>query len=147
MAPPLYLSNRQSKEPAMGKHTVKSAFPYSEDGLTSKDMKPGDEITVRDDLVEGLVAGGFIDPELASKVAGAAIKEADLSEVVTDTQAVTDKIATAEAGISDGHIGKPEAAAIVDENKPIPTLPAVEGNVVEADKPADDKAKSDAKKA
>ncbi len=128
----------------MAKYTVTKDFDYSEDGFTSKPVKAGEEIDVRDGLSVGLIAEGFIAngaaAETASKVAGASIKNADLGDVVSDTAKVKGKIATAEAGISDGHIGEPEASAIVKEDKPIPILPPVGENVVENDKP--DQAKS-----
>ncbi len=129
----------------MAKHKVTKDFDYAEDGINTKTVKAGDEIEVNPDIATGLIAEGFIAngaaAETASKVAGKAIKDADLSEVVNDTDAVKDKIATAEAGISDGHIGQPEAAAIVDENRVIETLPATGDNVAEADKPEADKKK------
>ena len=121
----------------MPKYLATKQFDYSPDGHSTTTVKPGDEVDVREDMVSGLLTEGFIADgsaaETASKVAGAAIKHADLSDVVSDTEAVRTKIDQAEAGISDGHIGGPEAAALVHEHAVITTLPAVGENVPEAD--------------
>jgi hypothetical protein len=123
----------------MAKHKVAKDFDHSHDGVNVRRVKAGEEVEIHPDHVAGLIQEGFIHPEVASKLAGAAVKGANLSEVVNDTSAVDQKIATAEVGISDGHIGKPEADAIVDQHRVIDTLPAVGENIVEAEKPAHDK--------
>lgn len=109
-------------------HKVLKPFPFAEDGHTTRQVKI-DEIlhNIEPGLVPGLIEAGYIvaatSDELASKAAGEAIAAAAHTGV--DSQAAVDAdMAQAKAHISDGLIGAPEAAAIVDQHKVAPLAAA-----------------------
>lgn len=103
-------------------HKVLKPFNYSEDGINSR-RTAVDEVleNVKPEIAQGLVDEGFISADItgeaASKVAGEAIVRTDLAGTVDSDKAVKEEAAVAKAGISDGKIGAPEAATIVDAHK------------------------------
>jgi hypothetical protein len=99
-------------------HKVLKPFRYSSDGLNSKDTAVDEVIhDLPAEHVSGLTREGYIEPETASKVAGDAILSADHAGSVDSDKAVKDEGVIAAAGISDGHVGAPEAASIIDAHK------------------------------
>ena len=96
-------------------HKALKAFDYSHDGINSRRAEEGDELT---DLppanIAGLIAEGFIAPEVASKIAGETMLSGDLSGQVDSDKAVKEEAASARSRISDGKIGEPEAASIIE---------------------------------
>lgn len=121
-------------------HKVLKSFPYAEDGTTTRQTQVDEVLNnVNPDHVPGLVAAGLIEAvgttgtpaEAASKLAGEALANADLSGTVDSQAAVSAEMASAQARISDGMIGAPEARAIVDAHTPPPPLGAVVGPTAE----------------
>lgn len=54
---------------------VLKAFPYSPDGLTKVDLKPGAERDIADNLIEELTASGHIEPVEAAAPTAAASQQ------------------------------------------------------------------------
>ena len=103
-------------------HKVLKPFAYAPDGKNTRDATVDQILTdIPVGSIGGLIAEGFIssasDAELRSKVAGEAMVNADLAGTVDSDKAVKEEAADAKARISDGHIGAPEAATIVDAHK------------------------------
>jgi hypothetical protein len=100
-------------------HKVLKPFPYAPDGKNTREARVDEVLTdIPVGSVDGLISEGYIAnaaaAETLSKIAGDAMVSADLAGAVDSDKAVKEEAASAQARISDGHIGAPEAATIVD---------------------------------
>lgn len=129
-------------------HKVLKSFPYAADGFNSRNTVAGEVIKgIPAGVVAGLIAEGYIADasaaETLSKVAGDAMVGADLAGVVDSDKAVKQEAADAASRISDGHIGAPEAATIVDAHKLTPLSDPVTVQAAQDEKAAHEKGDAD----
>jgi hypothetical protein len=92
-------------------------FNYSVDGNNRFTALAGEDT----DSYENKVPASAIEaPEIASKMAGEAAASGDYAGQVDDVEAVKRRVESARAGISDGKIGAPEMAQILDDHRVTP---------------------------